>query len=95
MTHASNDNSVRGHVERLGRDIEAMQNAQTGLPAPAAAELADIATRHGELDRRLTDLETRGKPDHHIAGALAADLDGLAQSVRRWIERQDVKAARR
>jgi hypothetical protein len=93
MVHAS-DNSVRGRVEGLGQDIETLkaESAPAGVPASATHELADLAARHGELQRRLTDLEAQGETEHHIAGALTADLKGLVQSLDRWIERQDMKA---
>ena len=95
MTQASED--MRGRVEQVGRDIESMkaQSAQENLPPAAVRELEDIETRHEELHRRLAGFEATGKPEHRIAGALAADLDGLVQAVSRWIARQDLKAARR
>ena len=65
------------------------------LPPAAAEELARIETHHEDLHRRLADLEARGQPEHHIAGALAADFDDLIQAIGRWIARQDAKSARR
>jgi len=87
--------SARSRLERLGREIETMRAQAGQAELPTADEIADFAARHGTLHRRLAELEARGQSEHHIDGALAADLDGLAESVRRWIDRQDKKIARR
>jgi hypothetical protein len=97
MAQSSQNQETRGHLQRAAGDIAAARarGAATGLSPTSAGELAAIEARHGDLHRRLKDLEAQGTPEHHIAGALAADLDGLRQSIDSWIARQDAKAAHR
>ena len=95
MKQSSQDRETRGRLKRAARDIARARGAATGLSRTSADALAAIEARHGDLHRRLKDLEVEGTPERHIADALAADLDGLRQSIDRWIARQDAKAARR
>lgn len=95
MAKPSDDRRVRSRLERLDREIETMRAREAEADLRAADELADFSARHAALHSRLAELEAQGKPEHHIDGALAADLDGLAESVRRWIKRQDTKTAHR
>jgi len=92
MTRSSENRSMRDRIEQLGHDIRTQGTASRIRDAD---ELAEIEARHADLHRRLAELEAQAKPEHHIAGALEADLNGLAQSVRRWIARQDAKASGR
>jgi len=95
MAKPSADHDVRRRIEQLGRDIDALRTRRYTGPAPDARQLADLETRHAALHRRLAKLEAQARPDHDIADALEADLDGLVESVNRWIVRQDVKTRRR
>lgn len=81
MAKPSDSRSMRGRVERLGHDIETIRAQEAAADRRAADEVTDLAARHGELQRRLAELEAQGKAENHIDGALAAD-------------RQDSKTAR-
>ena len=49
--------------------------------------------RHVDLRRRSAQIEAADKPDQPAIDALEADLRGLSDAVRRWIQRQDAKIA--
>jgi len=71
-----------------------VQNRMSSFSRADSLEVEKISARHEELYRRVMDLEAQGRSIHYIASTLAADFDGLMQSIGRWIARQDVKAAR-
>lgn len=93
------DPRLRQCIGEIGVSLAAMRARHARGDAradPDGAELADLEGRHADLDRRAAHLDTAlAKPDRSVSDALAADAEGLRQSVRRWIERQDAKGAPR
>jgi hypothetical protein len=82
--------TLQGRADDLGRALDGPH----GRVAPDR-DLADLQARHADLCRRLRDLQAGPQaPEPHAIDALKADFEGLAQSVQRWIERQDAKAGR-
>lgn len=81
--------TLHDRADDLGRKLD-------GLCAGVATgrDLADLQARHADLCRRLRDLQGPQAPEPQAVDALKADFEGLAQSVERWIERQDAKAGR-
>jgi len=93
------DPRVRERIGEIGVSLAAMRQRHARGDAqadPGGAELADLESRHADLNRRAAHLDVAmAKPDRSVVDTLAADVDGLLESVRRWIERQDAKSAQR
>ena len=85
-------------IDELGRDIRRMRDQFSSRThhssSGGADELAAIEGRHADLHSRLRSFGETA-PESDVIDALDADFDGLMQSIRDWIERQDAKAARR
>lgn len=82
--------ALHGRAEDLGRQLD-------GLCGRAASDrdLTNLQAQHADLCRRLRDLRTLpNAPEPQAVDALRDEFEGLGQSVRRWIERQDAKAGR-
>ena len=85
-----------GRLEAISRELETLRRCRTlGAGAdPAGEELADFERHHVDLRRRSAQIEAAEKPDQSAVDALEADLRGLSDAVRGWIQRQDAKTAR-
>ena len=96
MAKSSEHSALRAHIEHLGQHIADIRKHHSKAVDRSAdgEELAGIATRHADLHRRLTDVDALPSPDHPVARALESDLEGLMQSIDRWIARQDAKPTR-
>jgi hypothetical protein len=90
---------IRFHerLAELGRDIRRMRDQFSSSAdrrdTADTEDLAAIEGRHADLYNRIGSLEET--PETDVIETLDADFDGLMQSIRDWIERQDAKAARR
>ena len=93
------DPRIRQRIGEIGVSLAAMRERHASGNAqadPGGAELADLESRHADLDRRAAHLDAAMmKPDRSVTDTLVADVEGLLDSVQRWIERQDAKSARR
>ena len=82
--------TLHGRAEDLGRQLDDLRGR-----AASDRDVADLQARHADLCRRLRDLQALPQaPEPHAVDALRDDFEGLAQSVRGWIERQDANAGR-
>jgi hypothetical protein len=82
--------TLQGRADDLGRKLYGLRGR-----AASDRDLADLQARHADLCRQLRDLQARPQaPEPHAVDAPRVDFEGLAQSVERWIERQDAKAGR-
>ena len=91
--------TLHSRLEELRRKIEGVRERaaqiHTGQQPAETQELADIEARHADLHHTVTNLRSKpNAPRDEVVDSLEADLEGLAQSVNRWIARQDSKAAR-
>jgi hypothetical protein len=85
-------------LDELARDIRRMRDQRSrgthDRDVGGDEDLAAIEGRHAELQDRFGALgET--PPESDVIETLDADFDGLMNSIRDWIQRQDAKAARR
>ena len=85
-------------VGQMGSELETLRRCQVlGATAgdPTGEVLAELEKRHADLRQRAAQIDaTLDKADQSAFSALEADLEGIADTVRHWIERQDVKTAR-
>jgi hypothetical protein len=89
------DPTLTDRIAGVGRELETLRRCQELGAAeddPVSEDLASLERRHADLHERVARIQA-DKPDAPAVDALEADLQGLEQSVRRWIEHQDTKAA--
>ena len=96
MAKSSEHGALRTRIERLGQHIADIRerHAKEADRSADGEELAALAMRHADLHRQRTDVDALPSPDHPVARALESDLEGLIQSIDRWIARQDAKPTR-
>jgi len=96
MAKSSERSALRTRIERLGQHIAHIRkhHARETEQSGDGKELAALARRHADLQSRLPDVDALPSPDHPVTRALHADLDGLVESIDRWIARQDAKPTR-
>ena len=95
MSNTQGKQNFCGRLDAIGRELETLRRCRTlGVDAdPAGEELAEFERHHVDLRRRSAQIEAADKPDQPAIDALEADLRGLSDAVRRWIQRQDAKIA--
>ena len=96
MAKSSEHSALRARIEHLGQHIADIRkrHAKEADRSADGEQLAALATRHTDLHRRLANVDAPPSPDHPVARALESDLEGLMQSIDRWIARQDAKPTR-
>lgn len=96
MARSLEDRRLRRRIEQLGQDIVRIREQSAGARDKSvdASEVAELASRHEELHRRLAELEALADPEDQIVNSFEADFDGLMRSINDWIARQDAKTTR-
>lgn len=82
---------LRDRIEEAGRRLVELRSRKLASPDGAFDKLVHT---HANLHRRIRDIDGKHRPSRYVVTALEADIDGLIQSIYRWIDRQDEKRGR-